>query len=467
MNDPGQTVSLVAERAVRYVRDHDAPVPSVDLAREVLAATTTDEATATRVLAAAFGRDERLRYEPDGWVVSPAVAASGTPTPEPHRTFLVLEGGRDPDGREFVLAQVAVARFEGDYAVLHVTGEPGPHDAGDDLRVSTLEALRDALPVLHAPQSAVAALERWLDAPLGTPISLRRLASDRLGLPANHTLEDLAAHLELSWRETSDRVEMVELVEACYRSLRRPDEDAWSMQRASAGGDTLIDWSRFAFDREFLRSVPRTAGTYRFFDRDGGLLYVGKSRDLHRRLGSYFRTGTRDERVRQLVSELHRIEIEPSGSDLEAVLRESAAIRAEQPEANVQRRVHPRSRRAGRLRSILILEPAVPPLSLRAYLIKDGTLAGRVGIGPRGGGLTKIERILEDRFFSVATGPSESRGPDLDVELIVRWLSANRDRVVAFDPTDLPSSREVIARLRWFLAQGGPHDPDGAPIRTI
>ena len=54
-------------------------------------------------------------------------------------------------------------------------------------------------------------------------------------------------------------------------------------------------------------------------------------------------------------------------------------------------------------------------------------------------------------------------GPDLDVELVVRWLAANRDRVVAFDPTDLRTSREVIERLRWFLDQGGPFDTDGSP----
>jgi hypothetical protein len=36
--------------------------------------------------------------------------------------------------------------------------------------------------------------------------------------------------------------------------------------------------------------------------------------------------------------------------------------------------------------------------------------------------------------------------------------------VVAFDPTELKTSREVIERLRWFLNQGGPFDADGTPI---
>ncbi len=57
-------------------------------------------------------------------------------------------------------------------------------------------------------------------------------------------------------------------------------------------------------------------------------------------------------------------------------------------------------------------------------------------------------------------------GPDLDVEVVVRWLAENRDRVVAFDPTDLQTSQEVIDRLRWFLTRGSPFDPDGLPIHS-
>ena len=72
--------------------------------------------------------------------------------------------------------------------------------------------------------------------------------------------------------------------------------------------------------------------------------------------------------------------------------------------------------------------------------------------------------MLDDSFFGMAEGPTSLPGPDLDVELVVRWLAANRDSVVAFDPTDLQNAQEVIDRLRWFLTQGSPFDDGGAPI---
>ena len=150
-------------------------------------------------------------------------------------------------------------------------------------------------------------------------------------------------------------------------------------------------------------------------------------------------------------------------SELEAILREAEQIRRDSPKRNVQRRHHPAGRRA-RLRSILILEPAEAPSILRAFLVHEGRLVGRIPIGPRGGGLRRIARILDDYFFFGPEGPTPAAGPDIDVELVLRWLSKNRDRAVAFDPTNLQSSKEVTDRLRWFLANGTPFDPDGNPI---
>ncbi|MCP3980938.1 MAG: nucleotide excision repair endonuclease [bacterium] len=227
-----------------------------------------------------------------------------------------------------------------------------------------------------------------------------------------------------------------------------------------------MDWSRYEFDAALLRSLPRVPGTYRFFDRDEQLIYVGKSKNLRDRVASYFREDImrRPERVQKLLDRLYRIEFDAAGSDLEAMLREAEQIRRDKPSENVQRRIDADAGRGARLHSILILEPAEPPAVLRAYMIRHGRLIDRVKIGPRGGGLKRIERVLDDYFFFVPSGPTTVEGPDLDVEIVARWLASNRDSVVAFDPTDLKSAKEVIERLRWFLGQGSPFDADGSPV---
>ena len=327
---------------------------------------------------------------------------------------------------------MAAIRLRGDEVIAACGGDPVAGRAGARLRRAVLDTLKGALPVFHDPPGARRALEAWLGQALELPLSLRVLARKRAGLPALHDLATLAGRLGLDWRETEDPLEQADLLWACMEALRRPGESLEDLRNELSRGARPLDWSQYAFDRQFLDDVPSTPGTYRFYDRGGKLLYVGKSKNLHRRLQSYFREGgSRSARVQKLVDAVHHIEFDATGSDLEATLREAALIRTENPEHNVQREISPRRGRANRARSMLILEPSAPPAVLKAYLIQEARLIDAVAIGPRGGGLRRIARMLDDYFFSAVEGPTAIPGPDLDVELIVRWLAEHRDRVVA------------------------------------
>lgn len=457
--------SLAAERAVRYLKNHRQPVDSVELAREVLATNTTNQASARRVLESAFAGDPRLILERRGWSVRDAAATGEkSPVTEVDRALLLLQGGRPGRGQPYLLQTVSVIRLRGEEVVAACGGDALSGGSSDHLRRAIIETLEGATPVAHDPPGSLAALERWLGQPLAAPISLRRLGHLRLGVAANHDLATLAGRLGVRWRDTDDPLDWAEAIDACLGALRGEGESLDELRAAALGGAKPVDWTRFAFGREFLRRVPRVPGTYRFFDDEGRLIYVGKSKNLNRRIASYFsEMARRPARVQQLLERLHRIEYDAAGSELEAILREAEQIRRDAPSGNVQRTHHPAGRSA-RLRSILILEPAEPPNVLRAFLVHGGRLIGRVAIGPRGGGLRRIERMLDDYFFFAPDGPTPVAGPEVDVELIVRWLARNRERAVAFDPTDLKSAREVTDRLRWFLAQGTLTDPDGRPI---
>lgn len=470
MSTAPRPASLVAERAVRFLRKSSGPVRSVVLAREVLATDTANEAIARRVLETAFAGDTRLEFGTGGWrVVEPAGddrerAPAGVP--EEERVLVLLEGGRAARGRAYALESVSILRLRGDEVVAACGGDVSAGASSEHLRRAIKETLEGAAVVVHDPPGALSAFERWLGEPLSAPISLRRLAQIRAGLPARHDLGTLAERLGVHWRETDDPLDAADALDACLTALRSSGETLFELRTASLGGTPPIEWSRYAFNREFLRSVPRVVGTYRFYDSDGRLLYVGKSRNLNRRIGSYFREFPgRSRRVQQLLDRLYRIEYEAVGSELEALLREAEQIQRDQPEHNVQRQHHPGGRDA-RLRSILILEPAESPAVLRAFLVHEGRLVGRIAIGPRGGGLNRIERILDDYFFFAPDGPTPAPGPQVDVEVVVRWLAQNRDRAVAFDPTNLRSAREVTSRLRWFLTNGSLFDPDGRPITS-
>lgn len=84
-----------------------------------------------------------------------------------------------------------------------------------------------------------------------------------------------------------------------------------------------------------LKEIPLTSGVYRFYDVSGGLIYVGKSVRLRERVRSYFSGKADTKKLRRLRQEIHRIEWEETGSELEALLLESRLVKQMQPRFNV------------------------------------------------------------------------------------------------------------------------------------
>ena len=72
-----------------------------------------------------------------------------------------------------------------------------------------------------------------------------------------------------------------------------------------------------------------------------------------------------------------------------------------------------------------------------------------------------VQRFLDQYFFDpMPEGPRPVSGEEIDVEIVARWLTQNRHRVVASTRPTLRTSEEVIDRLRWFVEHGGLIDPD-------
>jgi hypothetical protein len=91
------------------------------------------------------------------------------------------------------------------------------------------------------------------------------------------------------------------------------------------------------FGADFLSNVPSAPGVYHLYDAAGVLLYVGKARDLRRRLGQYRATGRikKDRKRRALVQAAARIDWQVCESELDALLTEIRHIQALAPQKNV------------------------------------------------------------------------------------------------------------------------------------
>ncbi len=89
--------------------------------------------------------------------------------------------------------------------------------------------------------------------------------------------------------------------------------------------------------KDLLKSLPKDPGVYKFLNESRNPIYIGKAKNLRRRVSSYFVSNSqRSKKLKKLLSKLKCIEIILTNTELEALLMEQFLIKEKKPIFNVQ-----------------------------------------------------------------------------------------------------------------------------------
>ena len=84
-----------------------------------------------------------------------------------------------------------------------------------------------------------------------------------------------------------------------------------------------------------LQLIPQNPGVYQYFNAEGEIIYVGKAKNLHRRVNSYFQKDHQSSKTRQLVAHIADIRYVVVDSEQDAFLLENNLIKKYQPHYNI------------------------------------------------------------------------------------------------------------------------------------
>lgn len=118
---------------------------------------------------------------------------------------------------------------------------------------------------------------------------------------------------------------------------------------------------------QFVPTIPHSPGIYKYFDKDEVIIYVGKAKDLRKRVSQYFNPNIDHPKTKILVRNICRIEFAVVDTEQDAFLLENALIKQNRPKYNIQLKddkTYP---------YICIKKEAFPRVFITRNVVRDGS----------------------------------------------------------------------------------------------
>jgi|GEM_PF-964554 len=476
-------IKRLEDRIFQHLTSQERAVSSAELAREFMNLAGGTSAAAAQVLDAVLRQDPRFHLTAAGWTARRAQTTWGSLAELPW--FVFTADTRTVENH--LLRLLAVHEFPSldtppRLTVLMVGPEAAAHAAREELR-----------PILDPPPSHMTVIRalRYLDELFRTKgIFVHGFSRQGLSWFLQES-ENTGSALPEAFFSAADLIRLIQPGTEAGKldnflhfgrvTIRRESPfltelDAWppglpalrqelamagierldELQAAAADLRQPFDFSACDFTARDLEEVPAVVGVYFLKNSRHEVIYVGKSVNLNRRLGSYFRRQEEsDPKVKRIQAETRQFSVIRCGSDLEALLEEARFIEQHRPSINIQLEIHETPAEKRLADPLLVLLPNVDPQYINLFVLEP---SGRIFRRPISLAAPESEPL--DTVLAGVTG--ETGAPSAGISgypphlapLALRWLRKNSQRLTFFKPDDYPDraalQRAIVDGIRNF-----------------
>jgi DNA polymerase III subunit epsilon len=154
----------------------------------------------------------------------------------------------------------------------------------------------------------------------------RKLMPGRLSYSLGNLCAGLNIHIENRHRAEGDAMATAQLLDLLLQ-LKSQDPRYKNM-----GAAEIMTRRIDKIKQYILNKIPEECGVYYFLDKEGGIIYIGKSVNMYNRAISHFNSD--EKKGKQMLNELYNVDFVTTGSELIALLLESEEIKKHKPKYN-------------------------------------------------------------------------------------------------------------------------------------
>lgn len=206
------------------------------------------------------------------------------------------------------------------------------------------------------------------------------------------------------------------------------------------------------FNYSYINSLPTSPGIYGFQNRSGKYIYIGKAKNLKRRVSSYFReTEESPEKMRQLHIESYSLTTVQCGSELESLILEYRLIRKHSPCLNSKQKIHERKGQFSHVDDCIILLPHTEKNFVMSFWFRKNQKIFLKKLNVNLEFDTKLIEELDRFFFSDKLSASDQDFPEQ--EIAFRWIKTHKDSLVTVPVNRMSNVEEIQEILPSYIQE--------------